>query len=110
MSSLGGSVARETGGPLGPVGALAAAPPAAEVGAGNAVESDQRAAPGFVPMFNGTNTAGWFIPFDSGRAVAKNGQILLTGDKKFFLVSEQSYTNFILTADILIPAAGTKRP
>ena len=57
-------------------------------------------------MFNGTNLAGWFIPFDSGRAVAKNGQILLTGDRKFFLVSRTSYTNFILTADVLIPPQG----
>ena len=57
-------------------------------------------------MFDGTNTAGWFNPFHSGRAWAENGQILLAGDKKFFLVSRQSYTNFILTADILIPDQG----
>jgi hypothetical protein len=71
-----------------------------------AVESDQATGPGFVPMFNGTNLAGWSIPFNTGRAVVKNGQILLTGAKKFFLVSQQTYTNFILTADIMIPAQG----
>jgi Domain of Unknown Function (DUF1080) len=80
--------------------------PAAAVGTANGVEPDQGAAPGFVPMFDGTNTAGWFIPYDSGRAVAKNGQVLLTGDKKFFLVSQKSYTNFILMADVLIPVQG----
>jgi hypothetical protein len=63
-------------------------------------------ASGFVPMFNGVNTAGWFIPYDWGRAVVRNGQILLTGDKNFFLVSRQTYKNFILEADVLIPRDG----
>jgi Domain of Unknown Function (DUF1080) len=63
-------------------------------------------AAGFVPMFNGTNTAGWFIPYDTGRAFVRHGQVLLTGPKKFFLVSEKTYTNFILTADVLIPEQG----
>jgi hypothetical protein len=62
--------------------------------------------PGFVPMFNGIDTAGWFNPYDWGRAVAKNGQILLTGDKNFFLVTKQTYSNFILEADVLIPPGG----
>jgi hypothetical protein len=61
---------------------------------------------GFEPMFNGTNTAGWFIPYQWGKAIAKNGQILLTGDKDFFLVSRNTYSNFILEADVLIPSQG----
>jgi hypothetical protein len=63
-------------------------------------------APGFVPMFNGINTAGWFNPYDWGRTVAKNGQILLAGKKLFFLVTKQTYQNFILEADVLIPPGG----
>ncbi|MGO9598829.1 MAG: DUF1080 domain-containing protein [Isosphaeraceae bacterium] len=62
--------------------------------------------PGFVPMFNGVNTAGWFNPYDWGRAVAKDGQILLEGAKPFFLVSQKTYKNFILEADVLIPPQG----
>ena len=62
--------------------------------------------PGFVPMFNGVDTSGWFIPYDWGRAVAKKGQVLLTGNKGFFLVSRQTYSNFILQADVLIPPGG----
>ena len=61
---------------------------------------------GFVPMFNGVNTAGWINPYDWGRAVAKNGQILLTGTKGFFLVSKQTYQNFIVEADVWIPPGG----
>jgi hypothetical protein len=79
---------------------------AAAVRSTNAVPSDQATAPGFVPMFDGTDLAGWFLPFDYGRAVARHGQILLSGARTFFLVSQKSYTNFILTADILIPAQG----
>ena len=62
---------------------------------------------GFVPMFNGTNLDGWVNPYDWGRAaVAKNGDILLTGSKNFFLVSKQTYQNFIVEADVLIPPGG----
>jgi hypothetical protein len=62
---------------------------------------------GFVPMFNGINLDGWVNPYDWGRAaVAKNGDILLTGSKNFFLVSKQSYQNFIVEADVLIPPGG----
>jgi hypothetical protein len=63
-------------------------------------------ATGLVPMFNGINTAGWFNPYDWGRAIAKDGQILLAGDKKFFLVSKQTYRDFRLEADVLIPPGG----
>ena len=62
---------------------------------------------GFVPMFNGTNLDGWVNPYDWGRAaVAKNGDILLTGNKNFFLVFQQTYRNFIVEADVLVPAGG----
>src|SRR5262249_33957075 len=63
-------------------------------------------ATGFVPMFNGINTAGWFNPYDWGRAVAKNGQILLSSSKKFFLVTKATYHDFIMQADVRIPPGG----
>lgn len=81
----------------------------AMVGPASASASDATTAPasqGFVPMFDGNSTAGWFNPYDSGRAFAKNGQIILTGGQKFFLVSKNTYKNFILEADILIPPDG----
>ena len=61
---------------------------------------------GFIPMFNGSNTAGWFNPYDWGRAVVKDGQVLLSGDKKFFLVTRATYRDFIMEADVLIPPGG----
>jgi hypothetical protein len=73
---------------------VAPAPGAAAVGAG------------FVPMFNAVNTAGWFNPYDWGRAWAQGGQIFLSSPKNFFLVAKQPYSNFILQADVLIPPGG----
>jgi hypothetical protein len=61
---------------------------------------------GFVPMFNGVDLAGWVNPYDWGRAVVKNGQVLLSSTKKFFLVTKQTYRDFILQADVLIPREG----
>jgi len=54
-------------------------------------------------MFNGVNLDGWVNPFDWGKAVAQGGQILLQGTKNFWLVSRNTYANFILEADVLLP-------
>ncbi len=69
-------------------------------------DSARSVAPAFVPMFNGSNTAGWFNPFNYGRVRTRNGQILLSSDRTFFLVSDRTYSNFILSADILLPPGG----
>ncbi len=61
---------------------------------------------GFVPMFNGVNTAGWFNPYHWGSAVARDGQILLSSPKNFFLMSRATYSDFIIQADVLIPPGG----
>ncbi len=61
---------------------------------------------GFVPMFDGKDLNGWVNPYDSGRAYAKNGEVFLAGPKKFFLVSLNTYQNFVLEADVKIPVAG----
>jgi hypothetical protein len=61
---------------------------------------------GFVPMFNGINTAGWFSPFDWGQAVARRNQVVLTSPKNYFFVTRATYANFIIQADVLIPPGG----
>jgi len=35
-----------------------------------------------------------------------NGEIHLTGDKKFFLVTEKTYTDFELKLEVMLPAVG----
>jgi hypothetical protein len=57
-------------------------------------------------MFNGIDLNGWFNPYDWGRATARNGAVLLTGTKKFFLVTRQTYSDFLFEADVFIPPGG----
>jgi len=65
---------------------------------------EQMAEQGFTPLFNGTDTEGWRNPFDYGEAKVVDGEIHLTGNKKFFLVTEKKYADFILVAEIKLPA------
>ncbi|MEM1295877.1 MAG: DUF1080 domain-containing protein, partial [Verrucomicrobiota bacterium] len=58
---------------------------------------------GWEVLFNGTNTQGWKNPYDYGNIEVKNGEIHLASDKKFFLVTEKSYGDFQLTAEIHLP-------
>ena len=58
---------------------------------------------GFTPLFNGRNLNGWRNPYDFGDATIVDGEIHLTADKKFFLVTEKKYANFILFAEINLP-------
>jgi hypothetical protein len=53
-----------------------------------------------VPIFNGRDLTGWTNPFDWGRAWVENGAIQLQGEKKFFLVSEATYGDFILELEV----------
>jgi hypothetical protein len=96
LSDVAGLATPRTGpAALGPADAAAPVPAPAPGGTG------------FVPMFNGKNLDGWLNPYDWGQAaVAQNGDILLTGNKNFFLVSKQTYQNFIVEADVLIPPGG----
>lgn len=60
----------------------------------------------FVPLFDGKTTEGWIKPFDWGEAWVKDGTIHLKGDKKFFLVTEKTYKNFELEAEVFCPEGG----
>ncbi len=59
---------------------------------------------GFTALFNGKNLDGWRNPYDYGEAKVMDNEIHLTADKKFFLVSEQEYSDFVLYAEINLPA------
>ncbi len=65
---------------------------------------DQMIEAGFTPLFNGTDTEGWRNPFDHGEAKVVDGEIHLTGNKKFFLVTEKKYADFQLVGEIKLPA------
>ena len=57
-------------------------------------------------LFDGKSTAGWRNPFDWGEVRVEKGTIALKADKKFFLVSEKKYSDFVLEAEIMLPPEG----
>ena len=57
----------------------------------------------FTPLFDGTTLKGWKNPYSWGKAGVVNGEIHLTGDKKFFLVTENTYGDFIFEGEVLLP-------
>ncbi len=58
---------------------------------------------GFKPLFNGTDITGWKNPYEWGKAEVIDGEIHLTADKKFFLVTEAQYTDFVFEGEVLLP-------
>lgn len=60
-------------------------------------------ADGFTPLFDGKTMTGWRNPYEWGQIEVVNGEIHLTGEKKFFVVTEKTYSDFIFEGDILLP-------
>ena len=58
---------------------------------------------GFVSLFDGKTLTGWTNPYTHGKAEVVDGEIRLTAESKFFLVTEKSYTDFIFEGEILLP-------
>ena len=61
------------------------------------------AADEWVPLFNDKDLEGWRNPYSWGEAEIVDGEIRLTGDRKFFLVTEKAYSDFVLEGEILLP-------
>jgi hypothetical protein len=80
--------------PILPAAAQAPAPAAPAV----APESD-----GFTPLFDGKTLTGWTNPYTFGKAEVVNGEIHLTAEKKFFLTTEKSYSDFIFEGEVHLP-------
>ena len=58
---------------------------------------------GFKPLFNGKDLTGWKNPYEYGEAKVVGQEIHLTANKKFFLVTEKEYSDFILFVEINLP-------
>lgn len=67
--------------------------------------ADERSASGegFTSLFDGKTMAGWHNVYDWGKIEVVDGEIHLTGEKKFFVVTDKSYSDFVFEADILLP-------
>ncbi|MCA9263371.1 MAG: family 78 glycoside hydrolase catalytic domain [Planctomycetales bacterium] len=58
---------------------------------------------GYTPLFNGQDLSGWQNPYEHGQAQVVNGEIHLTGENKFFLVTDKQYADFRLVVEIRLP-------
>lgn len=58
---------------------------------------------GFKPLFDGKTIQGWKNPYSWGVIEVVDGQIHLKGDKKFFLVTEKTYGDFVFEGEVLLP-------
>ncbi|TWU34348.1 family 78 glycoside hydrolase catalytic domain [Novipirellula artificiosorum] len=58
---------------------------------------------GYTPLFNGKDLSGWRNPYPHGEAKVVDGEIHLTGNDKFFLVTEKQYTDFRVSVEIHLP-------
>lgn len=69
-----------------------------------AAAAETPAADGFIALFDGKTLDGWKNPYSWGKSEVVDGEIHLTADKKFFLVTEKSFGDFVFEADVLLPA------
>ena len=66
--------------------------------------SDEKASgDGFTSLFDGKTLTGWRNAYDWGKIDIVNGEIHLTGEKKFFVVTEKNYSDFVFEGDIFLP-------
>jgi len=60
-------------------------------------------ADGFTPLFDGKTMEGWHNPYKWGQIEVIDGEIHLTGDKKFFVVTDKTYADFVFEGEVLLP-------
>lgn len=58
---------------------------------------------GWRSLFDGESLAGWSNPYEWGTATVEEGEIRLVGDRKFFLVTEESFSDFEFEGEVLLP-------
>ncbi len=56
-----------------------------------------------MPLFDGKTLAGWKNPFEWGQVDVVDGEIRLSSEDKFFLVTEKTYGDFVFEGDVFIP-------
>jgi hypothetical protein len=57
----------------------------------------------FTPLFDGKTLNGWKNPYEWGEIKIVDGEIHLAGQKKFFVVTEKTYGDFIFEGEVKLP-------
>lgn len=65
--------------------------------------SQDTASDAWTPLFNGDNLEGWTNPYEWGEAWVEDGVIHLRADEKFFLVTEDTYSDFVFEGEVRLP-------
>ncbi len=73
------------------------------LGFSSAIAEEAADADGFKPLFDGKTMDGWNNPYKWGDIKVVDGEIHLTGNKKFFVVTDKTYGDFIFEGEILLP-------
>lgn len=68
-----------------------------------AIASEKSDSEGFVALFDGKTMDGWHNPYEWGEIKVVDGEIHLDGDRKFFVVTEKKYGDFVFEGDVLLP-------
>ncbi len=61
---------------------------------------------GWVDLFNGKDLSGWKNVYPYGVCKVVDGEIHMTGDRKFFLTTEKRFGDFELEVEIMLPEVG----
>lgn len=67
------------------------------------VQAEKQAESEWQPLFNGQDLSGWRNPYEWGDAKVVDGEIHLTANRKFFLVTEKPYSDFVFEGEVLLP-------
>ena len=65
--------------------------------------ADHHAGDNAIALFNGKDTSGWRNPYEWGEVKVVDGEIHLSAEKKFFLVTEKKYSDFIFEGEVHLP-------
>jgi len=57
----------------------------------------------WISLFDGQTLVGWTNPYEWGEAWVEDGAIHLRGDRKFFLVTEHRFDNFVFEGELILP-------
>lgn len=58
---------------------------------------------GFQPLIQGNSLQGWTNVYPWGKAEVIDGEVHLSSDRKFFLVTERTYGDFVFEGEVLLP-------
>jgi hypothetical protein len=63
----------------------------------------QAAEEAWAKLFNGKDLTGWKNPYDWGQAEVVDQEVHLSGEKKFFLVTEKEFDDFVFEGEVKLP-------